>query len=163
MSDNIIVAPGSAPVNLQCLGCAAAEFGWTVKFAQSVLQAASGNVSEIAAIILHKSAVGEDCSWPEAILHVKSVLPGVACIVCHGFSEPIDWPALSAAGAFHAVWLPLRQSEIRKSLGFVSEARQRLASPIPMPQRLSTEPDSPPSAPLSGGSHPPTLPSRYLH
>ena len=166
MSENIILAFGSARVDLPNLRCAAEEFAWTVKSAHSVSQVASENTSETVAIFFHKSAVDPDCSWAEAIRYIGNAFPGLAIIVCHGFSEPIDWPALCAVGAFHAVWLPLKQCEVRKSLGFVSEARRRAASPVLTPQkreRFAEEPDSPLSAPSSRGPRPRALPSPYLH
>jgi hypothetical protein len=97
-----------------------------VKTAQFLRDAEGAVDSDTAAIFFHRSAVSPDCSWLEALSQIKAIFQSVAPIACHAFSEPIDWPALSAAGAFHDVWLPLKPSEVRQSLGFVSEARRRL-------------------------------------
>jgi hypothetical protein len=48
-------------------------------------------------------------------------------IACHGFAESIDWPELCDAGAFHTLWLPLKENEVRQSLGFVWGSEKRLA------------------------------------
>lgn len=168
MSDNIILLPGVARVEIEELRNGAREFGWQVKTAQ-FLRAAEGTVdSDTAAIFFHRSAVTPDCTWLEALRQMQAIFPGIALIACHAFSEPVDWPALSAAGAFHDVWLPLKGSEVRKSLGFVSEARQRLltlhaaraATPL---ESFSPEPGAQPSGQLSQGSRPQVSRSRYLH
>jgi hypothetical protein len=64
-------------------------------------------------------------------------------VVCHGFSEPIDWPALRDAGAFDALWLPLKEDEVRRSLGFVWEAEKRRGERTrkpDAPQRIAPAP-----------------------
>jgi len=170
MSDNIIVMPGAARVEIEDLRNVARKFGWPVKTAQ-FLRDAEGTVdSDTAAIFFHRSAVQPDCSWLEALRQIKAIFPDVAPIACHAFSEPIDWPILCAAGAFHDVWLPLKASEVRKSLGFVSEARRRLltkqaaqAVTPPKRERFSPEPHSQPSGQLSEGSRPRASRSLYLH
>ncbi len=175
MSDNIIVMPGAASVEIEDLRNVARKFEWTVKTAR-FLRDAEGTVdSETAAIFFHRSAVRADCSWVEALRQIKALFPGVAPIACHAFSEPIDWPALCAAGAFLDVWLPLKGSEVRKSLGFVSEARRRLLAKQAAqavtppkrerssPERFSPEQHSQPSGQLSEGSRHRALRSLYLH
>jgi hypothetical protein len=175
MSDNIILMPGAARVETEDLRNVARKFGWTVKTAH-VLRDAEGTVdSDTAAIFFHRSAIRPDCSWLEALRQIKTIFPGVAPVACHPFYEPIDWPALCAAGAFHAVWLPLKGSEVRKSLGFVSEARRRLLTKHAAqavtprkrvrfsPERFSPELRSQPSGPLSEESRPQASRSLGLH
>ena len=78
-------------------------------------------------LFFHRSAFGS-CSWVDAVHLVRSVLPEVRQIACPAFSEWVDWPSLSDAGAFHTLWLPMKENEVRQSLGFVREAETRLAS-----------------------------------
>jgi len=62
-------------------------------------------------------------SWPLALQSVLDSAPDALPIACHRISEVIDWPTLADAGAFHAIPLPLSESEVRLSLGFVWGAR----------------------------------------
>ena len=177
MSDNIIVMSGLARVELETLRRVSQDFGYTVNPAHYVSEATRNVTPETVAIFFHRSAFGIDCSWLDAVREMRSAFPDIPSIICHGFSEPVDWPSLCAAGAFHAVWLPLKESEVRKSLGFVSEVRRRVktsrvapaagypaAGFTPLkPERFSPAPDSRPSPRLSGGSRPRALPSPYLH
>ena len=120
MPSNIVIMPGSARLDVQAVQHAAAEFGWAVKLAGEPSDAASAQ-----AVLFHRDALGPECSWLDAVQRLKCALPEARLIVCHRFSEAIDWPELSDAGAFHALGLPLRASEVRKSLGFISEAEKR--------------------------------------
>jgi hypothetical protein len=76
-------------------------------------------------VLFHRDTFGSGYSWFETIRRLKLELPEVRLVACHGFAESIDWPALSEAGAFHSLWLPLKESEVRRSLGFVWEAERR--------------------------------------
>ncbi|MGA2715630.1 MAG: hypothetical protein ABSG41_21230 [Bryobacteraceae bacterium] len=84
-----------------------------------------------AAVLFHPDALGPGYSWHDAIRLLRLALPGVRVIACHGFSESIDWPELCDAGAFHALWLPLKGNEVRQSLGFVLSRERRLSEAIP--------------------------------
>jgi len=88
---------------------------------------------KVAAVLFHRDSVDPGGSWLNAVRLLKLAMPRVLLIACHGFSEPIDWPELCDAGAFHTLWLPLKESEVRQSLGFIFEARNRplLAPPPP--------------------------------
>jgi hypothetical protein len=119
----IAVMPGSARLDLQALKAVAADFGWTVKVASDLRDAASAQ-----AVLFHRDALGAGYSWLDAVQKLRRELPGTRLIACHGLSEAFDWPQLSDAGAFHALGLPLRASEIRQSLGFLSAAEKRLSS-----------------------------------
>lgn len=126
MTDKLIVVPGLARLDLQPLQAVAAEFGWTVNVVHDLPDLADAQADgKTAAVLFHRDAFGVDCSWLEAVRLLKLVVPGVRLVACHGFPEQIDWPRLCDAGAFHALWLPLKQNEIRKSLGFISEAEAR--------------------------------------
>jgi hypothetical protein len=121
MTAKLIVMPGSAKLDLQALQAAAAEFGWAVTVANDLCDAASA-----LAVLFHRDALGAGCSWLEAVRRLKMALPEVRLVACHGLAEAFDWPALCDAGAFHALGLPLRANEVRRSLGFLSEAQKRL-------------------------------------
>jgi hypothetical protein len=125
MTDNLIVLPGIARFDLQTLRPVAEEFGWDVKTVYGLNNAAATANDRTAALLFHCSAIGTP-TWIEAVRTVKAMLPEISLVVCHGFSEPVDWPALCEAGAFHALWLPLKENEVRKSFGFVLQSRQRL-------------------------------------
>jgi hypothetical protein len=121
MSGFIIVMPGSEQVDLPALQAVAADFGW---------EAQQGDLHTAAApkaLLLYRDAFGPEHCWLEVIRLCRFKLPEVRLIVCHGLAESIDWPALSRAGAFHLLSLPLKENEVRQSLGFVWEAEERLA------------------------------------
>src|ERR1019366_6736360 len=97
------------------------------------------------AVLFGKEALGPGYSRLETIRLLRLALPKARLVVCHGFSETIDWPELSDAGAFHELWLPLRENEVRLCLGFLREAERRVAMPAEIvkpadfdtPQRIS--------------------------
>ncbi len=79
------------------------------------------------AVLIYKDALGQGFGWPEAIRRSRLAMPEARVVVCHEFSEQIDWLRLSDAGAFHALQLPLKENEVRQSLGFVQQAENRLS------------------------------------
>jgi len=142
MADKIIVLPAAGRSEFGALEKVAAEFGWAVYVAADLADAvAAGKRLEPAALFFHREAVSPADSWTHAIEALRRELPGVPLIACHGFSEPIDWPALSEAGAFHSLWVPLKESEARRSLGFVWQAAKRRAAGIPavLPEKVRAE------------------------
>ena len=126
MWTNIIVMPGSARIGLKLLRSAAREFGCNIAVAGGLREAMGMSGGGTVAVIFHRDALSVDCSWTDTIGRLKVALPGIKLIACYGYSEPIDWPALSDAGAFHALGFPLKAEEVRQSLGFLFEAEQRL-------------------------------------
>jgi hypothetical protein len=125
----IIALKGSACFNLATVRSVAREFGWEVETANGLSPAiAALRDGSLAAVLFHRDAFGS-CSWAEATRLLSSALPKVCLIPCHDFSEPIDWPELCDAGAFHSLWLPLKESEVRQSFGFINEAQHRLTRP----------------------------------
>jgi DNA-binding NtrC family response regulator len=141
MTDNLIVLPGLARFDLQTLRPVAEEFGWDVKTVHDLSSATAEVDSGTAAVLFHCSALGTS-TWVEAVRALKALLPETRLVACHGFSEPVEWPALCDAGAFHALWLPLKENEVRKSFGFVLQDRQRLeneALPSALPSVRSRE------------------------
>ena len=133
MTSELIVMPGLTRLEPQTLVPVADEFGWQGKTAPDLSSAVAQANNRTAAVLFHRSAVGPNCSWLGAVRTVKALLPGVALVACHGFSESFDWPELCDAGAFHALWLPLKENEIRKSFGFILQNQTRLASMVPAP------------------------------
>jgi hypothetical protein len=130
--ENLVVMPGSARFDLQILESVSGEFGWPVKVLNGqpdVAEAQQHGAS--AGVLFYRDALGPGCSWLDAIRILRVALPGVHLVACHGFTEAFDWPKLCDAGAFHALWLPLKEDEVRKSLGFISEARKKSLSRAP--------------------------------
>jgi hypothetical protein len=123
MTGNIIVMPGSARLDLRTLQAVAGDFGWAVKVAGDM-----GEASEAQAVLFHRDALGSGCSWVDAVRLLRRALPEARLVACHGFAEPIDWPELCDAGAFHALGLPLKENEVRRSLGFIAQALKRVES-----------------------------------
>ncbi|MGA2716053.1 MAG: hypothetical protein ABSG41_23385 [Bryobacteraceae bacterium] len=129
MTNNIVVMPGPACFDLVTLHSVAKEFGWAVDVADDLREVAAAQAHRrTIAVLFHRDALGS-CSWIDAVRLLRSALPEARPVACHGFAEPIDWPGLCDAGAFHALWLPLKEDDVRQSFGFVWEAEQRLAQP----------------------------------
>jgi hypothetical protein len=128
MMGNIVVIPGSVPLDLKTLQAVACDFGWAVKVDQS-----DGDIREAAgaeAVLFCRDALGDGCSWLDAARRLKAALPDARLIACHGVAETIDWPQLCDAGVFHALGLPLKDTEVRQSLGFISQAVKRLENSL---------------------------------
>lgn len=129
MSGNILVVMGRAGFDSGAVKTVAGQFGWTVEIAEDLREAAAAQAyRRTIAVLFHRGALGA-CSWVEALRLVRLGFPETHPIVCHGFSEPIDWPGLCDAGAFHDLWLPLKEEEVRQSFGFLWEAEKRRLVP----------------------------------
>ena len=122
----IVAMPGAAAFDFELLRIVAQEFGWTVQTA--------GNLSEvpertgrIACLIFHRSGVAPGESWPEAIESVCAEYPDTRLIGCYGFAEPLDGSEPSTGRLFHMLGLPLKENEVRQSLGFVWAAEKRMS------------------------------------
>ncbi len=128
MTRNIVLMPGLTPVDVSLLRLAAADFGWRVHIAHSLEEVTSAQAYRSAAALLFcRDALGAEFSWVEVIARLRHTVPDVRLVACHKFSESLDWPELSNAGAFHALGLPMKENEVRQSLGFLWEAENRLA------------------------------------
>ena len=116
MRNEIVAVAGDVPRTV--LNAVASEFGCVVESVDSFEHLertyARGN---IAAIFFEPNAF--KFSWPVALKSVLDAAPTAMPIVCHRFSDAIDWPALAAAGAFHTIPFPFHEAEVRQSLGFV--------------------------------------------
>jgi len=128
MSDQIIVMPGANRLDLGPLVKVAQEFGWTVGTTsdpRSVAALIPGR--KPLAVLFQRDALGPNCSWAEAVRRLSGIAPGVRLIVCHSFGDSVNWSDIHSAGAFHALPVPFRESEVRQSLGFILDAEKRLA------------------------------------
>jgi hypothetical protein len=117
-----VVLLGSLPVGTVPLEGLVADFGWSLETADSF--PALRNLSrerEIIAVLFEASMWS--LPWAEALRFVQDAAPGAFPVVCHRFSDPMYWPALADAGAFHKMTLPLASTEVRQGLGFVWSAR----------------------------------------
>jgi DNA-binding NtrC family response regulator len=127
MGNGIIVMRGLGQIDLATLNIAAADFGWIVHVAHDLRHIAE-LVAQLrtVAVLANRDVVGAGFAWLEIVGLLRRTLPDVRLVVCHGFGDVFDWPELSAAGAFHALRLPLQEDELRQSLGFIWEAEKRL-------------------------------------
>ena len=105
----------------------AAESGWSFEHAGNLRQLQEiGSTRDVVAVLIEAATLGMPPA--EALQAVSEALPKTLPILCHKASENIQWTQLADAGAFHALLLPLRASEVRQTLGFVWEAQRRRRS-----------------------------------
>ena len=134
--EKIVVLSASGRLDTTAIEKIAREFGWDVVAADNVREAAALHYSGgTVAVLFHRDAFGA-CSWSGALKQIRQALPNVLPVACHGFSDPIDWTGMSDAGLFHSLWLPLKESEVRRTFGFLWEARKRIPDPPYMHTRL---------------------------
>jgi DNA-binding NtrC family response regulator len=100
------------------------EFGWSIEEASTADQLKRIVAANDVIAVLFQTNVLEK-SFEEALTVILSIAPGARPIVCHSFSDQLDWPTLAAAGAFHALLYPINLREFRTSLGFVWAAADR--------------------------------------
>src|SRR5207249_1347265 len=124
MLDQSVVFLGDLPDEFAVVERLAVNFDWSLKRAP--------NFDVLRAPHFHRDAVAvlfEASMWglsrQEVLRMVINAVPGACPILCYRLSAPLDWPELSAAGAFHALAIPFRESEARQSLGFVWAKRLR--------------------------------------
>jgi hypothetical protein len=125
-----VVLLGNLPAE-SVLDTLVVQFGWTLEKAPNFEALWRPDVQRDAVAVLFEATMwGLD--WHEALRMVIDAAPAARPILCHRLSTPLDWPQLSAAGAFHALSLPFRGSEARQSLGFVWAANSRRRNVIPL-------------------------------
>jgi hypothetical protein len=126
-SVGVLAVPGS--VDVPALNLAAQEFGWTARVSHNLDEIATTNAERnTVAVFLLRDVFGPDCSWVAAIRLVRFTLLEVRLVICHGITEAIDWRELADEGAFHGIEFPLRNREVRQSLGFIWEADRNARS-----------------------------------
>src|ERR1022692_3236845 len=64
---------------------------------------------DVVAVLIDPAVL--ELPWKRAILSVQEAAPRALPILCHRFSNAIDWTEASTAGAFHLLGLPLDLSE----------------------------------------------------
>ncbi len=113
----------SGKVELSAIIAGANAFGWNVLMLNRIRSIDTLPLDTVAAILFDRDAVGG--SWPEATSKLRRIAPKARLIACHHITEMLDWPAICDAGAFHGVSVPLNESEVRQSFGYVWAAMQR--------------------------------------
>jgi hypothetical protein len=120
MNSGIVTALGADSWDLTVLKRVAPEFGFQVGAPRDPLR--------VAAALLHRGAFGPGIGWRDAIRRLRLTLPEARVITCHGFSDAIDWGELYDLGTFHAIRVPMKEAEVRQSLGFAWAAERRLGA-----------------------------------
>jgi hypothetical protein len=129
MPETVVLMPGSNRDTHRALHAVAADFGWTVDITNDLSAiVAAQKFRTTVAVFFAQDALGPDCSRIEQIRQLSRALPKARLVICRGFSESIDWTALSDGGAFHELWFPLQENEVRLCLGFVWESEKRMAT-----------------------------------
>jgi hypothetical protein len=113
--EKCLVTLAAAPLDSGILNRVARYFGWDVLHVRSLASLEPIDSSRIAAILFDREAAGH--TWLDAASSLRRMKPGVRLVACHGFFEPVPWPELAAAGVFHALRVPLIESEVHQSLG----------------------------------------------
>lgn len=113
------------------LANALSEFEWSVESTLNLEGLADISSRQNVAVVLIDPAALE-LPWRRAVSAVQKVAPGAFPILCHRFSNVIDWMEASAVGVFHLLGLPLNPDELRQSLGFVWAERNKRFHVIPM-------------------------------
>jgi hypothetical protein len=130
---DVVVMPGTGEFDFACLHSVAAEFGWTIQLVTDLkndeLRESLGRGSTAAVLFHIEDICAGRCSAPDAIRLLHADLPAARLIPCQGFSESSNWEDLSDAGAFHPLWLPLKENELRQCLGFIWQAEKRALPP----------------------------------
>jgi len=122
LGDGVAAQPGLASV----LG----QFDWTAEMATDLDGLVKlGSRRDVVAAMVQPQAI--DLPWKQTLAAVRQAAPDAAVILCHRFSDAIDWAEASAEGAFSLLHLPLDLGELRQSLGFVWAARNKRFHVIP--------------------------------
>jgi hypothetical protein len=126
-----VVVLGNLPADLAMVDRLVVDFGWSLKKAANFAALRRPQVHRDAVAVLFEASMW-GLGWHEVLKMVIDAAPTACPILCHRLSATLDWPELSAAGAFHALAIPFRESEARQSLGFVWAAKSRPRNVIPM-------------------------------
>src|SRR5258706_12991592 len=124
MPNQSVLVLGNLPADLAMLDRVAVEFGWSLKKAANFDALRRPSVHRDAVAVLFEASMWS-LSWQEVLEMVIDAAPAACPILCHRLSASLDWPELSAAGAFHALAIPIHEREARQSLGFACAAQAR--------------------------------------
>jgi hypothetical protein len=129
MAHGTIVFLGGPQIETAALDHLVPEFGWSLEIAADLdgLRALSAARSLVAVLF---DAEGLALPWQRALKLVRDAASPALPIPCHHLSDRVNWPELAESGAFHALALPFDHSEVRQSLGFVSDARRRRSANV---------------------------------
>jgi hypothetical protein len=126
MSFQIVIMPGSYRVDLSLVRSAAQDFGWAVHPARNLRELGEIGVrGKVGAVLFQSDSLVDGGSWLESISLLRGVAPETRLVGCTQFSEMVDLPKLCRSGLFHAVWLPLKENELRQCFGFVWESEKQ--------------------------------------
>ena len=124
MPCEIVVIFGNISVENLELDSLVAQFGCSFRKVTSFDELRDLCIHEpVAVVLIDRNTL--KISWNEALGVLRKAASTALPIVCHRFSERIDWPVLAEAGAYHALLLPLNSGEVRQSLGFALAAKKR--------------------------------------
>jgi DNA-binding NtrC family response regulator len=122
MMPGTVVLLGDLPVERTAFDVFVTQLGWSLQKAASFRCLEEMSDDNVVAVLFDANTLG--VSWAEALKLVLDAAPSALPIVCHRFSETMEWPELAAAGAFHSLPLPLDPGEVRQSLGFAWSAKR---------------------------------------
>ena len=123
MESSMIIVVGKLPMQQPWLEELIQTDGWKFKTVSGLIPLREFDPSNIAAILINAHSL--QLPWKDCLLWIRSVAPNTLCILCHGFTETLDWISLTSCGAYHSLHLPLDPSEVRQALGFVSMSRNQ--------------------------------------
>jgi hypothetical protein len=126
MSNGTVVLAGNLPIEHLALDLLVEEFGWSLRECSNLRGVAELNTDHnLVAVLFYPHSLG--LPWDRALHGVLDAAPRALPILCHAFSEAIDWPQVAEAGAFYSLLLPFAMDEVRRTLGFVRDAKSRSA------------------------------------
>ncbi len=127
MTQETVVLFGKLPVETPALDRLVANFGWALQAVADFDQLRTLSAGRsLVAVFFYLDSVGLPCD--EALRLIRKIDSEALPILCHKFSDVVNWPELVEAGAFHALSVPFERSEVRQSLGFVWSERLRRAA-----------------------------------
>lgn len=129
MTRQTVILVGNLPFEMPALNRLVQEMGWALEVAEDFAELRDRQVSrKPAAILIAAQSTG--LSWQETLEEARKIDSDALLIACHRFSDPVSWPELAEAGAFHSLALPLDPNEVRQSLAFVWSAWFRRTSKV---------------------------------
>jgi hypothetical protein len=129
MELQIVIMPGSNRVDLPLLRGATQYFGWAIQIARDAGELIAVQArGKVGAVLFQQDSLGTGRSWLDIIALLREVAPEKRLVACNHFSDETDYPKLCRAGLFYALWMPLRENEVRQCLGFVWEAEKQASA-----------------------------------